>query len=34
MSDTLFVIITLIFFAACAWFIRGYNALYEEESND
>ena len=33
MDDILYIVITLIFFAAGAWFIRGYNALYEEETN-
>ena len=33
MSDLLFIVITVIFFVVSAWFIRGYNALYEEESN-
>ena len=33
MADILYIVITLVFFAAGAWFIRGYNNLYEEEAN-
>jgi len=33
-ADILYIVITLIFFAVGAWFIRGYNNLHEEEAND
>ena len=33
MADILYIVLTLIFFATSAWFIRGYNRLYEEEAN-
>ena len=33
MADILYIILTLIFFAVGAWFIRAYNNLYEEEVN-
>lgn len=33
MADILYIVITLIFFAVSAWFIRSYNNLHEEEVN-